>query len=72
MTLYEMSFTYEKSAELLRNRLAELRTAAAHTEDENERLNCRTRIAALEPIYREMRRLTAYTRFYYGREQNKV
>lgn len=67
MTLYEMSFTYEESERLLSERIRALRAALAGARREEERLQLRQRIAALEPLRREMRRLTELTRHYYER-----
>ena len=67
MTLYEMSFCYEESERLLSGRICSLRTELSHARREEERLQLRWRIAALEPLQREMRRLTALTRHYYER-----
>ena len=69
MTLYEMSFTYEESADILQKKIADLRRAAAGAKTETERLGYRNRIAGLEPIYREMRELQNYTRHYYDRKE---
>ena len=67
MTLYEMSFCYEESERLLAERICALRTELARTKREEERLQLRQRIAALQPLQREMRQLTALTRHYYER-----
>ena len=67
MTLYEMSFCYEQSERLLTGRIHSLRAELSHARREEERLQLRRRIAALEPLQREMRQLTALTRHYYER-----
>ena len=53
MTLYEMSFTYEQSADLLRQRMRELQQAERRTTDSRERRLLHQRMAALEPLLRE-------------------
>ena len=67
MTLYEMSFAYEESERLLAERIRSLRAELSRVRREEERLQLRRRIAALQPLQREMRKLTALTRHYYGR-----
>ncbi len=71
MTLYELSFTYEASADLLRQRMRELRQAEklAGTYADKQRL--RRRMAALDPLLREMRELTVLSRRYYDRSYHK-
>lgn len=71
MTLYEMSFTYEDSADLLRVRLRELRRAEQATRSREERLRLRRRIAELDPLLREMRELSVLSRRYYDRSYHK-
>ena len=71
MTLYELSFTYEKSADLLRDRMRELYQAEQHTTDSGERRRIRQRLAALEPMLREMRELATLSRCYYERGYHK-
>lgn len=71
MTLYEMSFTYENSADLLRVRLRELRRAEQATRSREERLRLRRRIAELDPLLREMRELSVLSRRYYDRSYHK-
>ena len=65
MTLYELSFTYEQSAELLHQRVQELQQAEKRTTDSCERLCIQKRLAALTPMLREMRELSALSRHYY-------
>ena len=67
MTLYEMSFLYEESERRITERIQRLRAELSHTRREEDRLQLRRRIAALEPLQREMRQLTALTRHYYER-----
>lgn len=71
MTLYELSFTYENSAELLRLRLRELRRAEQAARSREERLRLRRRIAELDPLLREMRDLAILSRRYYDRSYHK-
>lgn len=71
MTLYELSFTYENSAELLRVRLRELRRAEQASRSREERLRLRRRIAELDPMLREMRELAILSRRYYDRSYHK-
>lgn len=71
MTLYELSFTYEQSADLLRRRMRELQQAERCTTDSRERRLLHQRMAALEPLLREMRELTALSRHYYERSYHK-
>lgn len=68
MTLYEMSFAYEGSERLLAERIQKLRAELSRAGREEERLQLRRRIAALEPLRREMRQLTTLTRCYYERK----
>ena len=71
LTLYELSFYYEDSAQLLRLRLRELRQAEKLAANEEEKLRLRQRAAALAPLLREMRELTALSRRYYDRSYHK-
>ena len=68
MTLYVLSFYYEQSERLLTGRIHSLRAELSHARREEERLQLRRRIAALEPLQREMRQLISLTRNYYGKE----
>lgn len=65
MTLYEMSFAYEESCELLRERMRELRKAEKTATDTKERQRIKQRLAELDPMMREMRELAALTKKYY-------
>lgn len=67
MTLYEMSYCYEESGRRLTERICTLRAELARARREEDRLQLRRRIAALQPLQREMRQLTALTRHYYER-----
>lgn len=71
MTLYELSFSYEASAELLRLRIRELRQAEKQARSRQEREKLRQRLAALDPLLREMRELTVLSRRYYDRSYHR-
>lgn len=71
MTLYELSFTYEQSAELLRARIHELQQQERKTTDSHELHLIQKRLETLGPILREMRELTALSRHYYERSYHK-
>ncbi len=71
MTLYELSFTYEESADLLRTRMRELRQAEKLAETYADKQRLRRRMATLDPLLREMRELTVLTRRYYDRSYHK-
>ena len=67
MTLKEMGGAYRDQAEVLRERIRELRTARLREESGEERLRLDRRIAALEIICRETRELAALLEHYYER-----
>ena len=71
MTLYELSFTYEESADLLRARIHELQQQEKQTTDSHELRCIQKRLDALGPILREMRELTNLSRHYYERSYHK-
>ncbi len=71
MTLYELSFTYEESADLLRQRMRELRQAEKLAKTYADKQRLRRRMAALDPLLREMRDLTVLSRRYYDRSYHK-
>lgn len=71
MTLYELSFTYEESADLLRARMKELRQAEKLAKCYADKQRLRRRMAALDPLLREMRELTVLSRRYYDRSYHK-
>ena len=71
MTLYELSFSDEASAELLRLRIRELRQAEKQARSRQEREKLRQRLAALDPLLREMRELTVLSRRYYDRSYHR-
>ena len=67
MTLQEMGGAYRDQAEVLRDRIRDLRTARLREESGEERLRLDRRIAALEIICRETRELAALLEHYYER-----
>ena len=67
MTLLEMSVTYTASAEVLRQRIRELRLALRQQEDPEEGQRLRRRIADLTPLLQETREIAALTAHYYDR-----
>ena len=67
MTLKEMSREYEASAQLLRQRLKELRQAAAQAEDADQLWHLKRRIAELTPMLTQMNELAELTERYYER-----
>ena len=71
MTLLEMSAVYADNAAALRLRIAELRAAMGALSDPEELRALRARIAALDPLLREMRALYLVTARYYDRGYHK-
>lgn len=71
MTLLEMSREYRKSAEIIHARVVELRTLERAQTDAEDALRLRLRIAALMPLWREMRELATLTGRYYDRSYHK-
>ena len=67
MTLAEMSREYAHSAQLLRQRLRQLRQALAETEDPEELWHLKRRIAELTPMLTQMNELADLTAHYYDR-----
>lgn len=67
MTLREMSKEYEKSAQLLRERLALLRRKKKTATDPEELFWLDRRMAALTPMLRQMNELAELTAHYYER-----
>ena len=67
MTLVEISVSYEMSADLIRDRIRELRIAAQGQTDPEAVRRLEARIAALTPLLRESRDLARLTRHYYDR-----
>ncbi len=66
-TLEQLSADYERSAELLRRRLSELRRALAAAEDSEEVWHLKRRIAELTPMLTQMNELAELTGHYYDR-----
>ena len=67
MTLLEMSREYRESAEIIHARVVELRTLERAQTDVEAARRLRLRIAALMPLWREMRELATLTGRYYDR-----
>lgn len=65
MKLEEMSALYEESAQLLRDRLSQLRKAIRETEDDDAQWHLQRRIAELTPILTQMNELAELTARYY-------
>jgi hypothetical protein len=65
MTLAELSTGYQESAQLLRQRLKELRNAIHQTDDPEEQWHLQRRIAELTPILTQMNELAELTAHYY-------
>ena len=67
MTLAELSISYEVSAQLLRNRMKEIRACLQQTEDPEQRWQLKRRLAELTPILTQMNELAELTAHYYDR-----
>ena len=67
MTLQEMSREYAASAQLLRDRLRQLRQALETATDEEEIWHLKRRIAELTPMLTQMNELEELTAHYYER-----
>lgn len=66
-TLEQLSADYDRSAQLLRRRLSELRKALAAAEDSEEAWHLKRRIAELTPMLTQMNELAELTGHYYDR-----
>lgn len=71
MTLLEMSREYRESAEIIHARVVELRMLERAQTDVEAARRLRLRIAALMPLWREMRELATLTGRYYDRSYHK-
>lgn len=71
MTLREISLEYQKSADAIHTRIVELRDQERTRSDGEDARRLRQRIAALMPIWREMRELAVLTGRYYERSYHK-
>lgn len=71
MTLLEMSAEYARSESLLRARITQLRSQARAAQDRESAHRLQRRIAALDPLVREMRILAELTARYYDRSYHK-
>ena len=67
MTLSELSAEYEKSAELIAQRLRLLREMERHCSDEVQRQRLHRRILDLRPLQQQCRDLQKLTAHYYDR-----
>lgn len=67
MALENLSAEYRRSAQLLRNRLAELRAELRNTKDPETIWQLKRRIAALTPMLTEMNELAELTSRYYDK-----
>lgn len=67
MMLAELSVSYEASAQLLKQRLHELRRMEKATEDAQARQQLRFRIRKLAVMQLQMNELASLTRHYYDR-----
>lgn len=67
MTLAELSISYEASAQLLRDRMREIRALLRKTEDPEQRWRLKRRLAELTPILTQMNELAELTAHYYDR-----
>lgn len=65
MTLTELSREYEASAQLLRDRMRQLRLAVRATDDPEEKWRLRRRIADLTPMLTHTNELAELTAHYY-------
>ena len=67
MTLTELSREYEASAQLLRDRMRQLRRAVRTSSDPEEAWRLQRRIAELTPMLTQMNELADLTAHYYDR-----
>lgn len=71
MTLWELSYQYQQSAEMLSARMRELRAAAKEADNPELKNRLDRRMAELRPLLQEARELTLVTRHYYDRRYSK-
>ena len=71
MMLMELSITYRTSAQMLRQRIGELREERRGRTDPEEIGRLTRRIVELEPLLREARELAVVTARYYDRGYHK-
>lgn len=67
MTLQHISVQYRESAQLLQNRLKQLRQMAQRTEDPETLWHIQRRIGELTPMLTQMNELAELTEHYYER-----
>lgn len=71
MTLLELSAEYARSEALLQSRVTLLRTQLRSAPDQETAHRLQRRIAALDPLLREMRVLSQLTAHYYERSYHR-
>ena len=71
MTLYELSMEYQAQADVLHDRLAQLRRTLSETKDESARLLLSGRIRTLSSMWRDTRDIAVLTRHYYERSHRR-
>jgi len=71
MMLMELSLTYRTSAQILRQRIGELREEKGRQTDPEKIRRLNRRIVELEPLLREARELAVVTARYYDRGYHK-
>lgn len=67
MKLAELSPAYEESAQLLRQRMKELREGIQQTQDPEEKWHLQRRLAELTPLLTQMNDLADLTAHYYDK-----
>lgn len=67
MNLAELSPGYEEAAQLLRQRMSQLRKAIQETDDPEKKWQFQRRIAELTPILTQMNELAELTAHYYDK-----
>lgn len=67
MTLKEISAGYRAAADLIRERLCQLRRELRQTEDPEQAWQLRRRIAELTPVLTQMNELAELTEHYYDK-----
>ncbi len=67
LPLAQLAQGYKESAQLLRNRLRELRQAVEQAQDQEEIWHLKRRIAELPPMLTQMNELAELTEHYYDR-----
>lgn len=70
MTIPQLAEEYRRSADMVRQRIAELERAMEETEDEELRFRLDSRIRPLRTIYRQTRDTARYLESYYHTRRN--